>query len=346
MTEAFPLKTAETRLKLKFPEKLPKLERAEISPPLSGRALIRFLWDNILLPLIVMVPLAMLVYALEITNPNIILITGLAVFTSLYGYGAGAVCGAVMVSYSMYFFSIDHSLFLYTPVNLQKILVILLGSLMNILFIGRLRKRKDKTERRLMRMNEALKTDNSVLEAASLTDPLTGTRNRFALRRDYNQYEEKRLHVMMFDLDDFKKTNDAYGHAVGDYVLKHTGRLLRRQFGDSCCYRYGGDEFLIIRAGMEEKAFAAKVEALRQGMREIALDKQPLPTFFSAGYVYGKADLSIDLRLMLRHADHNLYRAKELGKNGAVGSLYSRSLAEKLEADLPPEGKSFSDLTE
>ena len=314
--------------------------------PLSRRALMLSLWENVILPLAVMVPLALLVYAMALPNPNMILITGLAVFTCLYGYGAGIVCGAVMVLYSMYFFSIGHSFIFYTPVNLQKVLVILLGSLMNVLFIGRLRKRKDETERQLLYMNEMLKTDNSVLEAASLIDSLTGTRNRFALRRDYAHYENKRLHAMMFDLDDFKKTNDLYGHAVGDYVLKNTGRILRERFGDACCYRYGGDEFLVICAGLSEEAFASKVEEIREGMREITLDKQTLPAFFSAGYVYGKADLSIDLRLMLRHADHNLYRAKELGKNRAVGSLYSRSFAEKLEASLPPESKSFSDLAE
>ena len=342
-TEKIP-KPAETVPQGKSTEKLPRFK--ETFSNLPKTSILRFLWDNILLPFTVMCLLANLLCFFEIANPNMILITGLAVFTSLHGYGAGVVCTLVMTLYSMYFFSDNHTFFNYSPVNLQKLFVVVLGALLNVLCIGRLKNSQEETSRQLIAMNQILKSDNQSLKAASLIDDLTGTRNRFAFRRDYKGYEGRQIHVMMFDLDDFKRTNDTYGHAIGDYVLKHTGRILREHFGDACCYRYGGDEFLVVCPGMAEKAFAAKVERTRLEMRAIALDGQGIPAFFSAGYVYGQADLSIDLRLMLRQADHNLYRAKELGKNGAVGCAYSRPLAQELEKSLVAEGKNFADLTE
>ena len=63
---------------------------------------------------------------------------------------------------------------------------------------------------------KALQEDNLSLEAAIIRDSLTGVKNRFALRRDYDKYFEKDVHLMMIDIDDFKKVNDNYGHSVRD----------------------------------------------------------------------------------------------------------------------------------
>ena len=106
------------------------------APTLRERKVLR----EMALSLLVMLALTVAVRAFKIPNPNMILITGLSVFTSLYGYGAGMVCGGVMLLYSMYFFSENHSLFVYSALNLQKMATILLGVVLNILFIGHLHK--------------------------------------------------------------------------------------------------------------------------------------------------------------------------------------------------------------
>ncbi len=294
-------------------------------------------WRHLALSLGVMLSLTAAVRVFNIPNPNIILITGLAVFTSLYGYGAGIVCGAVTVLYSMYFFSTGHNFVTYDALNLKKMATILLGVALNVLFIGRLKKVHTDAERQLIELNAVLKSDNVTLEQASALDSLTGTRNRYAFRRDYLKYEGRNVHVMMFDLDNFKGTNDTYGHAVGDFVLKSTGRFLREAFGDECCYRYGGDEFVVICPDRPEAEFVASLERVQQGIRGLALDGERIPAGFSAGYVYGRAEQSADLRLMLRHADHNLYEAKGRGKGCFTGTAYSRAFAEELE-----EKKGFS----
>ena len=300
-----------------------------------GQEPFRCFAKRVLAPFCVMCLLSLAVYCFKIPNPNMILITGLSVFTSLYGYAAGISCGAVMILYSMFFFSTGHDFVTYEPINLQKMGIILLGVVLNVLFIGHLKKVHTEAENQLIELNLALRTDNASLEQASAIDGLTGTRNRYAFRRDYDAYEGRDIHVMMFDLDNFKTTNDTYGHAMGDFALKNTGRFLREAFGDAYCYRYGGDEFVVICPDMPEGAFFEKLAQIRTQMHALSLDAQSVPATFSAGYVYGHAELSTDLRLMLRHADHNLYESKERGKDRFTGSAYSRAFAEELEQRMP-----------
>ena len=182
----------------------------------------------------------------------------------------------------------------------------------------------------LHELNEHLKEDNLTLEAATIRDPLTGVKNRFALRRDYEKYFEQDIHIMMLDLDEFKSINDSYGHNVGDYLLKKTGDALLDQFGAEHSYRYGGDEFLVIYPDISEEEFRASTKKLGEQLEEVYLDDRKLPVRFSAGYVYGKTVTQDDLRLMLRQADDILYQAKGSGKNTFIGEKYERSYAEKI----------------
>lgn len=92
----------------------------------------------------------------------------------------------------------------------------------------------------------------------SMQDDLTGAWNR----RYYSAFMQETLRkaashrrtvtVMVFDIDDFKQYNDAYGHAAGDEILCEAVRLLRSVIrkGDRVC-RIGGDEFVVIFADME-----------------------------------------------------------------------------------------------
>lgn len=292
-----------------------------------------------LIALAVMLLMVAVVFLFNVPNPNMLLITGLAVFTSLYGYPAGIACGVVMVVYSMYFFSTDHSFIYYTTVNLHKIGVIVLGVVLNIFFIGHLRRQYAEAQRKLQDVNQALTEDNEHLEAASMTDDLTGVRNRFALRRDYARFENRDVHVMMLDLDNFKGINDRFGHTVGDHILRRMGVALAESFGGEWCYRYGGDEFMVILPDVSEGDFLGKLEEMKRRVHQIQLDEQKLPVHFSAGYVHGVCELSYDLRLMMHQADSNLYDAKNLGKDCYVGRAFSRVFAEALPDDADGFGK-------
>jgi len=287
-----------------------------------------------LITAVTMCLLVAVVLIFNVPNPNMILITGLVVFTSLYGYGAGIICALIMIIYSMYFFSTDHTFFSYTAVNIQKMSVILLGVVLNFIFVGKLNKRQKDAQEELRVINEELRRDNTTLQAASLTDSLTGLRNRYALRRDYDSYLRKEIFVMLLDIDDFKSANDRYGHAAGDYILSRTGNILADIFGGGNCYRYGGDEFLIVLTGVTKDEFYDMAEAARDALKELFLDDKKLPVYFSGGFVYGRNEMQRDMRLMINHADKHLYEAKAKGKNCFLGSEFRRAIAEQTE-ELP-----------
>lgn len=91
------------------------------------------------------------------------------------------------------------------------------------------------------------------LRRAAFTDPLTGAWNRRYFERflaaAINNARAKRLHVtvLLFDIDDFKRYNDEFGHDAGDEILVEAVRLMRSVIRptDRVC-RIGGDEFAVI----------------------------------------------------------------------------------------------------
>lgn len=80
----------------------------------------------------------LIVWNFHIPNPNILLFVVLSAVLVKCGYAAGIVSGLIAFLYSAFFFSTGHSFFLYTSLNLQKLIVIGLGIAANILLIGRL----------------------------------------------------------------------------------------------------------------------------------------------------------------------------------------------------------------
>ena len=286
-----------------------------------------------LISLVAMVLLTLVVYWFDIPNPNMILITGLVVLTAIYGYPAGIICSVDMIVYSLFFFSTDHDFIHFTSQNLQKMAVIIFGVIVSAVFIGQLKHRRNEATKKLFEINEILKYDNALLKEASTTDTLTGVKNRFAFRRDYSERftNGSRVHVMMADIDNFKKINDEYGHAAGDEALRSVGVILKNHFGEESCYRYGGDEFLISCTDISESDFTGVLDKVKQDIGELSENRQNrYRLMISAGYVYGIIDHPDDLRLMLRQADANLYEAKNAGKGCYIGSEYSRSQAETL----------------
>ena len=278
----------------------------------------------------VMAALTLVVYFFNIPNPNIILITGLAVFTSLYGWFSGMVCSVIMFVYSMYFFSTDHSFFFFSDVNIQKMISILVGVSLTNFFVGLLKFRQSTASAKLERLNTLLSADNMTLKNASFTDVLTGVRNRLALRRDYDGFTGRSVDLLMLDVDDFKSINDRFGHQVGDDVLRSFGDLLAEVFGSDACYRFGGDEFVVISERTAETNFQHSLELLSEKLKELRLGRNDVPVHFSAGYVFGTVEYPYDLRFMLRQSDSLLYQSKREGKDRCSIQHYSREIASKL----------------
>ena len=87
-------------------------------------------------------------------------------------------------------------------------------------------------------------------------DPLTGLANRVALRERLEELLTARIPVAVVfcDLDHFKRINDTHGHGVGDEVLRITAARLARRLADAdVVARIGGDEFVVVAAGVRQQ---------------------------------------------------------------------------------------------
>jgi diguanylate cyclase (GGDEF)-like protein len=155
-----------------------------------------------------------------------------------------------------------------------------------------------------------LETRAELLEKLAKLDPLTGLHNRrVAEERLHAEVSRSRrygrpLTLISFDLDDFKRINDLYGHAAGDEVLKAFARRLSEVTRPSdVAVRMGGDEFLLILPECIESYAGHIIE--RIGTTVVEWRGQPLVVKFSAGWSgYRAGDTAEQL---LERADQMLY---------------------------------------
>jgi diguanylate cyclase (GGDEF)-like protein len=265
---------------------------------------------RVILTVLIMAMLIMFVFFFNIPNPNMILIAGLVICSALFGYGGGVVAGVIMFFYTLYFFSTGHSFTEFTPENLQKVGVSLVGIAVDMVFVCALKRAEMLAFAQVDNLTEELNRENERLKAISMTDALTDIRNRMALRNDFDSYRGHEATVMMLDLDNFKQINDTLGHAEGDRILKETGKLLADAFGAEHCYRYGGDEFLVIMPDTTEAEFEARLNPVLGKGSSIVIDGKQTKEEFSAGYVHGRLEEMSALREMIAAADERMYNAK------------------------------------
>lgn len=161
----------------------------------------------------------------------------------------------------------------------------------------------------------------------ALTDPLTGLPNRRALVEAAHELEragrppkENPISVLLFDLNQFKEINDAYGHRLGDHVLKVFAETVSRQLtGNSFVARMGGEEFAAILPGADQTAAARAAESVRSAFESSAafVEGVAVRGTVSVG-ACSDAEADCDLGMLFHRADTALYRAKNAGRNCVV----------------------------
>ena len=134
----------------------------------------------VLLSALAQLSACLIVWNFHIPNPNILLFVVLSAVLVKYGYAAGIVSGLIAFLYSAFFFSTDHSFFLYTSLNFQKLIVIGLGIAANILLIGRLQwqLKRSSMEKMQAEAEEKLQETTESYRAKLYYDVLTGAYNR------------------------------------------------------------------------------------------------------------------------------------------------------------------------
>jgi diguanylate cyclase (GGDEF)-like protein len=160
------------------------------------------------------------------------------------------------------------------------------------------------------------------LRSEAMYDSLTGLLNRSAFfdifRKEVSRAEryETPLALIMADLDDFKETNDRYGHVAGDLVLEETARRMRTSLRVSDSIgRYGGEEFVIVAPGCTANAAALLAERFRLSIASTAIALPTDTIFVTMSFGVAGTDDMKTADDLLRAADDALYRAKHSGKN-------------------------------
>lgn len=181
-------------------------------------------------------------------------------------------------------------------------------------------RRLSESEKALKELMEELNRKNRILNEIAEKDPLTGIFNRY--RFDQKMIEESErsrryyfpLSVVLFDIDDFKRVNDTFGHLTGDRILVRiadtVSELLR---GQDVFARWGGEEFVVLMPQASLSAAAKAAERIRKALEAIRYDELDCAVTVSLGvteFMHGETTESFFERL-----DCALYQSKSEGKN-------------------------------
>jgi diguanylate cyclase (GGDEF)-like protein len=155
------------------------------------------------------------------------------------------------------------------------------------------------------------------------TDPLTGVYNRRYFIEVVNheiglaRQQERKLSMVLIDLDHFKLVNDTYGHVAGDQVLVRVAQTAKGQIrtSDVCC-RYGGEEFAILLPDTDLNAAVQVASRLREEINLARVQTRKGEVCVTASIGVAALDSrTATVEDLLHQADLALYAAKEGGRN-------------------------------
>ncbi len=158
-------------------------------------------------------------------------------------------------------------------------------------------------------------------------DALTGIYSRHAFYEELQKLfavpSDDAVSILLFDIDDFKRINDAYGHNAGDEVLRQVSQLIANSTCEHClCCRWGGEEFLVL---MQCEHNAAEIcEDIRQRIEKMAIsfEEHTLHITVSAGVAIANTVTRANLSGFINCADKAMYASKTEGKNKMTVKLY------------------------
>ena len=160
-------------------------------------------------------------------------------------------------------------------------------------------------------------------EQLATLDPLTGINNRRAFYDkaipiwNVTQRHNRNLSLILLDIDNFKRVNDAYGHAYGDEALKAMAGVVMKSIRDhDVAARWGGEEFILLLPETDIQEAAALAERLRSAIAGIHLSHAGAEIAVTASFgVVQRETHHNTLDVLISTADNYLYQSKEMGRN-------------------------------
>jgi diguanylate cyclase (GGDEF)-like protein len=171
-------------------------------------------------------------------------------------------------------------------------------------------------------------------------DPLTGVLNRrhFEYLSEKELMRSKRygypLSVVFFDLDDFKKVNDSFGHAAGDLVLKGMAEKLKNSLrSEDAAARFGGEEFVMLLPQTDLPGAQIIAERILSSVRSSEFADGIRVTFSGGVACFPRHGDTI--QELLEYADKGLYEAKIRGKNRITVLQQGKRESKRYKAVIP-----------
>jgi diguanylate cyclase (GGDEF)-like protein len=158
----------------------------------------------------------------------------------------------------------------------------------------------------------ARKKAEAYLEFLGKHDALTKLKNRSFYIDEMNRLERKGpfpVTAVALDVNGLKSVNDQLGHAAGDALLRRAGEVLGKAVEKpNHAARIGGDEFVLLLPGVDERGGVAVMESLRQLVEVNNQFYSGLPLSFSMGAATAQAGERLEA--MLQRADQAMYAEK------------------------------------
>ena len=180
----------------------------------------------------------------------------------------------------------------------------------------------------------AIAIENASLFRQATTDRMTGLFSHHYFEKTLEEEMERArrykatFSLVMFDIDNFKKFNDTYGHLAGDRIIREISKLLTKSVRQvDFPARYGGEEFAVILPAVDVKGALVVAERLRRKVEQYRFpgDGEPLHVTISVGVTEFDAEATYASSEIVREADRALYQSKEPGQE--QGHRLSRPLA-------------------
>jgi len=163
---------------------------------------------------------------------------------------------------------------------------------------------------------------NLKLEILASSDELTALPNRRVFDEKLkhllllNERKKMNASILFFDIDNFKRVNDNYGHGIGDKVLMRIAQIMKNNIRQSDLFaRWGGEEFIVafVDSSLEDaKITSEKLRVSIESDKELFLLVQESIT---ASFGLTQIQEKDSLESVLKRVDNILYKAKESGKN-------------------------------
>ena len=123
--------------------------------------------------------------------------------------------------------------------------------------------------------------------------------------------------VTVLDINDLKKVNDTYGHEYGDRLIQSGANILKKVWGNDDIYRIGGDEFVIVRFGMEKEAAEKKMLLFEKTIEEYNRQNNAEESYLqmAAGMAVYNPKTDREYMDVFRRADTTMYEDKKRKKS-------------------------------